>query len=1762
MCNFRKALALLLCTALLLPTLPALGVYAAQTVILADDFESYSVGTTPEVVKDTAGKWSETAVSATSTVTVYEDDAGEHMLRLMNTADTSGGPRIGKTLYLKGVKDLTVAFRVKSEGNASVGFSLVDTNKATVAGINGATTAWTDYEMVIDLEKNSYVVNKNGKKSSDGTLSAPITAGVTLRFGGSMRSGGCVYYDDVQITTTSGVDAAMLSNPANVEEISAPSGDSSAPSAPPASDVEGYKAAAAVAKIASASDTTVFADDFEGFAAGASITPTKDTAGVWSESAVSATAGVSAVELDGSKVLRVTNSAGTNGGPRLGKKIYPAGIESFSVSFMVRSEGEATVGFSAYNGTATGFNLGGQYKTWTAYEFVCDLKTKTYKRYKNGALDGEGTLGAELDSEITFRFGGSVRNNGSVYYDNIRISTPNKVDVNQVQTGSAGQVLTIAQYAEKAAKVYKGEMPPAISIPVGAIKLFTFEDNQGGEVINTGTDATWSSVQTKDTLKVTQVSKNELILAVNPRVSKLRSTLIKKLSLGSKASDLTIEYNLFFIGNGSVKLGLENAAGQDVLLGTQEIGSAHTAVTSGWNTIRYEIDFTNEKYSAYVNGKAIESGAAFAASADSYAEVRANVVMTNENADAIVLLDNVSMYTKTPIYYDTMLYGSEGVNWDMVKGDPITPDSFVSNLRAHPRVLLNSWEEMRYKIETDKNCAQWYKNVKENADVLLSSPNVPYTFDNGRNWLTGARTVRNRLATLGFVYGITGERKYIDRALEEMRFAGTHPDWSNVAPIISSECMMGYALAYDWMYYGLTDAEKAEIRQILCDKALWQFIHSYEGRISVEIGKGVSNRTTVANSCGLMTAIAIADEMPEVANYVYKHALKHTQLPFMEYNDDGGFPEGTMYWEYSTRFAVLLMSALQAAPVDGYTHDAAAQWFFDRESMKNTAKYNIYLNSTHKKFNFGDANDGLVHSPVLYWFADYCDEPFYQWYEDDMLDKDQTTFQGVDAVQAIIWYNINMDTTGGEGIAPDVVFNTENAAVSTMRSSFDSDRALFAALQGGDNTTGHMFYSLGNFAIDALGQRFINTVGASNYSSQFAAEQYYVKRAEGQNTILFNPDASAGQEKSATAKFTAFESDEDEAFAILDMTKTHKDIAEAKRGMYMTRGRKSVIIQDEFKMNKPSEVYWFAQTTAAITMAPDKMSALLRLGGEQMLVVLKQAPAGATLSIMEAKPLPTSPIAADEVHKTYYKLAVHATNVTEGTISVEFIPIEKGESPSTARQTAFAPMAQWALDARVPEASAADAFANSVALKVGSPVAFAAGHKAYVDPDNAQIMPFTESGRTLVPVRFISEKIGGIVSWDEATQKVTIQRGGDVIILHIGLEGMIVNDEMVMLDVPAQTVGGRTVIPLRAMVEAIGKNVFWDDRGLILISDEPQTPTEAEIVKMLTLLDTRVFIGGSEFTAFTPDTTDYIVKPQGDGSVSVLSGGVAVPVNADGAGASFNLAGVNYTLRFEDDKFANIIGTDSDAVVSTLGVNVREISTAQTAVANYIKVASAEMSTGHDKYISAGTIDNVINKEIINRWSGYGSGAYIIYDLGSVQNIHSFGLATLSGDVRSFLFALQISDDGVTWKEILNTQTSGTTALFDIFKLGDVQARYVKAIGYGDTNGGLYNSWTEVRFWASAAQEQADKAVWENGLDGGAAYKVGDVLKIDVNGTNAKGALMPTEGTTFTTDKEGVVSIAPDGTVTVIGEGRVRITASFNNGFKTLTAFTELVCEK
>jgi phosphate transport system substrate-binding protein len=88
--------------------------------------------------------------------------------------------------------------------------------------------------------------------------------------------------------------------------------------------------------------------------------------------------------------------------------------------------------------------------------------------------------------------------------------------------------------------------------------------------------------------------------------------------------------------------------------------------------------------------------------------------------------------------------------------------------------------------------------------------------------------------------------------------------------------------------------------------------------------------------------------------------------------------------------------------------------------------------------------------------------------------------------------------------------------------------------------------------------------------------------------------------------------------------------------------------------------------------------------------------------------------------------------------------------------------------------------------------------------------PILDKGRVLVPMRAVFEALGAKVEWDEATQTVTGQKGTTSVILKVGQKQARVSGRTVDLDVPASLVSNRVMVPLRFVAEALGALVAWD----------------------------------------------------------------------------------------------------------------------------------------------------------------------------------------------------------------------------------------------------------------------------------------------------------------------------------------------------------------
>ena len=91
------------------------------------------------------------------------------------------------------------------------------------------------------------------------------------------------------------------------------------------------------------------------------------------------------------------------------------------------------------------------------------------------------------------------------------------------------------------------------------------------------------------------------------------------------------------------------------------------------------------------------------------------------------------------------------------------------------------------------------------------------------------------------------------------------------------------------------------------------------------------------------------------------------------------------------------------------------------------------------------------------------------------------------------------------------------------------------------------------------------------------------------------------------------------------------------------------------------------------------------------------------------------------------------------------------------------------------------------------------------------VAPVIQSGRTLVPMRAIFEAMGAQVHWDDATSTIRAYRRESAIVLQLGNRKAWVNGPAVQLDVAPVAISGRTLVPLRFVAEALGAEVGWED---------------------------------------------------------------------------------------------------------------------------------------------------------------------------------------------------------------------------------------------------------------------------------------------------------------------------------------------------------------
>ncbi len=126
-----------------------------------------------------------------------------------------------------------------------------------------------------------------------------------------------------------------------------------------------------------------------------------------------------------------------------------------------------------------------------------------------------------------------------------------------------------------------------------------------------------------------------------------------------------------------------------------------------------------------------------------------------------------------------------------------------------------------------------------------------------------------------------------------------------------------------------------------------------------------------------------------------------------------------------------------------------------------------------------------------------------------------------------------------------------------------------------------------------------------------------------------------------------------------------------------------------------------------------------------------------------------------------------------------------------------------------------------------------------------------------------------------------------------------------------------------------------------------------------------------------------------------------------------------------------------------------------------VAVTSVSASS-HDGNVPSNTLDNNLS----TRWSAYGDGQWVRFDLGARKSVGKVAIAWHRGDARTARFDIQTSADGVRWGTAYRGISSGMTTRQETYDFTDRSTRYVRIVGHGNS-ANPWNSITEVDIYAS-----------------------------------------------------------------------------------------------
>ncbi|MDP6635121.1 MAG: DUF4962 domain-containing protein [Phycisphaerae bacterium] len=583
--------------------------------------------------------------------------------------------------------------------------------------------------------------------------------------------------------------------------------------------------------------------------------------------------------------------------------------------------------------------------------------------------------------------------------------------------------------------------------------------------------------------------------------------------------------------------------------------------------------------------------------------------------------------------------------------------------KTRPRLMLKDadLQKLKTRCKSDPILQKCVADVIKSADSCLRKRPLVHK-KIGPRLLHVSRDCLRRTYSLALAWRWTGDKKYADKAVENILTVCAFKDWNPSHFLDTAEMSHAVGVGYDWLHSYIDEATRKKIRDGLIRNGMELGVAGYNKKHWWS--RSSHNWNQVCNSGLVVGALAIADTDPKYARTIISEAIKSLPRAIKTYAPDGAWSEGPGYWHYATRYTAYGLAAMDSALGTDFGLSKIT-------GLSEAGLFPVYTTGpTGMYVNFADSGTRARRGSMgcMFYLARKFNRPFISDAEHAMIAKRSATSEHV------MWY---VPPSGKKATRDlDRLFRG-SVPVALFRSGWDPD-ALFVGIKAGYNQVNHGHLDLGNFEMDALGVRWSRDLGSDNYNlpgywsgrnDNGRRWKYYRLNSQSHSVPLINGDNQAAAGKASILKFQA---SKPEPFVTIDLTSAYKKAAsKATRGLKLVCNRKAVLVQDEFELTgaKGSEIKWAMTTDAKITIK-SKDLAELTLDGQKLSARIL-APSGAEFAVESAEQ--KSP---QKSNKGVSRLLARVKNAGGSVrISILLAPAWRGFQPPAAMP--LEPLAKW-----------------------------------------------------------------------------------------------------------------------------------------------------------------------------------------------------------------------------------------------------------------------------------------------------------------------------------------------------------------------------------------------------------------------------------------------------------------------------------------------------